>query len=475
MNGRIRTRLISLIEKLDDRRKDCAEFVLGPDARKHSAEELVDECCDVDVLPSLVAIGIQLSGGHPQWKKLQIDLEPRYQSEALLKQRDLVRTHMIQRYSPAVCRVELAGKTLGSGFLVGPNRVITNYHVAKYALTPSAAPIFKKELRFRFDTSHDDIHDDDGVVLSVGVGQKPLAYSKDVDGGLDYVMAELSDASKHPELSKAHIPPVAFSFDGDFTDTRRYAFIIQHPQGQASRIDQGAVTSRFLLNSSHRLLYNIDTDYGSSGSPVILFDGTLLAMHCARGQHYYEQSNVGIFFPRILSDIRATVPNLFASLNILEYPQSSPRSTPCRTQLGDRISEGSFRVGMPSGTGFAASIQSGQDLISHLRGLPKGTLPETWRLFADARGSAIFKVWRSDDAFEIESSPRLVDNDRRNWLHAMDQRFTLRPQETCSWCPKQPTLPPFFQIANVAADNSRCLSISCKAPDSNGELRVSVK
>lgn len=476
MNGRIRSRLITLVEKLDDRRKDCAEFVLGPDARRRTSEALVDECVDVNALPSLVAIGIQLSGGHPAWRKLQIDLEPRYRSEARLKQRDLVRTHMIQRYAPAVCRVELDGEKLGSGFLIGPHQVITNYHVARVALRQSGTgtPVFTKALRFRFDTSRDDIHDDDGTVLSVEPGQSVLAHSIDGGDGLDYVVAELAAGTQHKDLSNASIPPVHFSFDGDFTATKRYAFIIQHPEGQASRIDQGVVTSRFLLNASHRLLYNIDTDYGSSGSPVILLDGTLLALHCARGQHY-EQSNVGIFFPRILTDIQSKNPELLASRIRSAHPsQTLPTGLP-RIQTGVSDDDRSLDTSGDTNREVPFSVQSGQDLITHLRSLPNDRLPMILRDFAQARVSSVFKVWRLGNAFEIECSPRLVDNDRRTWLHEPDQRFTLRPQESCSWCPRQPTLPPFFRIDNSHSDNSQHLVISRKRNDDIETLRVVVE
>ncbi len=188
-----------------------------------------------------------------------------------------------------VCVVEFGGNAAGTGFLVGPDTVLTNWHV--FELVKRAGKL--DELGCRFDFAR----------LPDGKLQAGQLVPVHADGCLDaspYSAAEKTNAPENPaptadELDYAllrlatpvgrqpmagttrgwiSLPAVAMPLPKDAP-----LLIVQHPEGAPMKLamDTQAVIGRNANGT--RLRYNTNTDPGSSGSPCFTMDWDLVALH----------------------------------------------------------------------------------------------------------------------------------------------------------------------------------------------------
>ncbi len=189
------------------------------------------------------------------------------------------------------------GEARGSGFLIGPDVVLTNYHVVDGYLQGTQA----QNLQVRFDAllQEDGVREpEEGVV--VGVDTIPIAqpYTPNDVGNvsqppaaaeLDFAILLLAD-----EAGKAQVGGAASSMQ---TDVKRGwmqmpdpdpvfedgdpLIIYQFPGGRElmMAIDTEAVVGT--VWDGMRLRYRNNTEPGSSGSPVFDFGWNLVALHHA--------------------------------------------------------------------------------------------------------------------------------------------------------------------------------------------------
>ncbi|MEL7334920.1 MAG: trypsin-like peptidase domain-containing protein, partial [Planctomycetota bacterium] len=176
---------------------------------------------------------------------------------------------------PSVCAVMVDGRHAGTGFLVGPRQVMTNWHVF---LSASSMP---GTIRCVFDYSGENKLDacpslpvDMHQLLAVnGNGEKASSRSD----RLDYAVLQLSravDPSRAPFKLSAQHP----------TD-KDMLVILQHPGIQQGdivvpsplQISAGAV--RDVNPHSRRIAYTAKTAQGSSGSPVFNTQFQLIGLH----------------------------------------------------------------------------------------------------------------------------------------------------------------------------------------------------
>ena len=197
-----------------------------------------------------------------------------------------------------VCKVEV-GADSGTGFLVGPATLITNFHVLKGVIECRTKPA---DVAFRFDYKRAE----DGTTVNAGtVFRMPASdwlidsspYS-DVDlmkepeahlpgpDQLDYALVRVEGAPG--DLPVAHlkaeqgapvrgfikVPNSAVTFDDDAP-----IFIVQHPEGDplSLALDTKGVTG---VNANKtRVHYRTNTEGGSSGSPCFDMNWNLVALH----------------------------------------------------------------------------------------------------------------------------------------------------------------------------------------------------
>lgn len=203
----------------------------------------------------------------------------------------------------AVCRVEVPGNIYGTGFLVGPDLIMTNYHVLESVIAKRDLASF---VIFRFDFKRSA----DGITLRPGQ-EYHLATTMDwlLDssprGQLDYVLVRVSGSpGKQAVGGQEHAPergwliPAVHQFE-----VGEPMFIIQHPEAAPLCFTPGAVTS--LAKDKRYVSYSANTLPGSSGSPCFSSDWELVAIHHTGG----ETSNQGSRFSAILDQpvVKATL------------------------------------------------------------------------------------------------------------------------------------------------------------------------
>jgi hypothetical protein len=178
-----------------------------------------------------------------------------------------------------VCRVEIPGQALGTGFLVGPTAVLTNRHVVEEARKVAA----EGQLTCRFDFRRLSTGAvDPGVAIAVlqVVDESPcspaeLTAAPDAPppkpDELDYALLQLAAI---PGPARGSITTAGLPVQVD-----QALIIVQHPKGDPVRfaIDTSAVTS--YAHNGLRLRYRTNTDAGSSGSPCFTMDFDLVALH----------------------------------------------------------------------------------------------------------------------------------------------------------------------------------------------------
>jgi V8-like Glu-specific endopeptidase len=199
-----------------------------------------------------------------------------------------------------IARVEIpAGTEAGTGWLVGPDLLLTAYHVVE-DIVDSVNGQDRHDLSFNFDYRKAD-----GSSRLCGVKENWLldgsSYSEhdlaatgsDPEANkLDYALIQLAESVGEDIINGAkrgwiEIPehPIAMSNED-------YVVIPQHPDGRPLELAFGKV---FKYNkAANRVQYDTNTEHGSSGSPC--FDVSLqpFALHHASGPKDNLNYNQGV-------------------------------------------------------------------------------------------------------------------------------------------------------------------------------------
>jgi V8-like Glu-specific endopeptidase len=228
-----------------------------------------------------------------------------------------------------ICRVEYPNKVArGTGFLIGPNAVLTNYHVVEAIVKGHYKP---GDVRLRLDYKVMD----DGVAVARGlifelandwlydssvynVEDEKLNPADPKPEELDYAILRVKgDPGNQPlggtkgktdsnAIQRGWIEAPASTHD--FV-AQRAIYIVQHSDGGPMQvaIDSNAVTG--LNGNATRVRYTTTTQPGSSGSPCFGPDWSWVAVHHSGDPKYLQgqapQFNQGI----PLTAIRALLQN----------------------------------------------------------------------------------------------------------------------------------------------------------------------
>ena len=207
---------------------------------------------------------------------------------------------------PRICRVEVMHNfktTGGTGFLVGPDLVMTNYHVLKLLILGVIPP---KNVTFRFDFK--------GSMINPGVTVKPVdnnpiyAFSpfSTVDlaaapplltqrwgeAELDFVIVQLKERIGDLPLNflSANNNNTQLIKRGWFSlpnnplpvrlKSREDLYIFQHPNGNPLTIAHGrAIESGPYNRNTTRFRHDGNTISGSSGAPCFNLNWDLIGLH----------------------------------------------------------------------------------------------------------------------------------------------------------------------------------------------------
>ena len=196
-----------------------------------------------------------------------------------------------------VCRIEIGGTAVGTGFLIGPDLVLTNYHVLESVVDdPSRAA----SVAFRFDYKRlADGTTMQGTALTLAANGwlvDSARYSAAEGEGepdrltptqdeLDFVAVRLAESigsapggvrAASGATQRGWIPCP----DSQPPMPKGAPLLIaQHPQGEPIKLalDLDAVLG--VNVNATRVRYATNTEPGSSGSPCFAMDWTLVALH----------------------------------------------------------------------------------------------------------------------------------------------------------------------------------------------------
>jgi V8-like Glu-specific endopeptidase len=201
-----------------------------------------------------------------------------------------------------VCLLEIAGHDkVGTGFLVAPDIVMTNYHVAHNS---RGQPLATARFDYRNDGSGKILPGD----KTHAVNAVPLAESPAED--LDYALLEVPTRPgeevvlDHPGVVRGTLRPAAHAFAMD-----EPLFVIQHPLRDPLKLGVGSVRKLALPKRVH---YTANTQPGSSGSPCFTIQWEPVALH--HQGDLGDGTNNGIPLAAVTADVRLKDPALAARL-----------------------------------------------------------------------------------------------------------------------------------------------------------------
>lgn len=196
-----------------------------------------------------------------------------------------------------VCRVETPGGS-GTGFLVGPAAILTNYHVVEEVVKGTVSPS-SVVLRFDYKRSTDGTTIHPGTEFRLVVNNwladsSPYSKADHVDDPaqipgaeeLDYALLRVEgEPGNHPVSAHnaepgapvrgyIRVPVGAVELRGSDP-----LLIVQHPNGAPLKL---AFDTQSILNvngNRTRVRYTTNTEGGSSGSPAFDASWNLLALH----------------------------------------------------------------------------------------------------------------------------------------------------------------------------------------------------
>ncbi|HUR79467.1 MAG TPA: trypsin-like peptidase domain-containing protein [Thermoanaerobaculia bacterium] len=195
-----------------------------------------------------------------------------------------------------VCRVSFGGGAdpQGSGFLVGPSVVATNFHVMERVINGGVDP---KNVRAQFDYAVlPDGTIDNGTRVELAddwlIDSSPYVQ-KDVDGTGDEPTAEQLDYAlirlRRPigdepigEKPTADAPPrgwMKLDEHGPVPAADTPVYIVQHPDGDPMKLAWETRSVIGLNVAGTRLRHRTNTEHGSSGSPTFDANFALIALH----------------------------------------------------------------------------------------------------------------------------------------------------------------------------------------------------
>ena len=203
---------------------------------------------------------------------------------------------------------------LGTGWMIGPEMLLTNYHViaARYpgeeaASIPDIESQAQKTIAWFGYNNWDSAHIDYICTYIIQINQN-----------LDYALLHLdkSPISGDVDLSEWGVLSTNL-MQAPFEKGKRLN-IIQHPRGEEKKI---AIRSNYFVGSSSvpdepaRIQYLTDTEPGASGSPVCDDDWNVVALHHAairvpESQYkgdVVKYNNEGIEISAILNDLEGSI------------------------------------------------------------------------------------------------------------------------------------------------------------------------
>lgn len=245
---------------------------------------------NLELLDFLKEIGVSVESGHGQQSLEKIVSENSQWTDLVAWRVELHRKEF------QVARIEYSGQARGTGFLVGPDLILTNHHVLAHAIKQGSSAGWGA--RFDYKTAADGVavsagqlvelrandwlidwspfSDLDTKTLAQRSGQEPDA--EHLDFALIRLQREIGRELIHAdsEIKRGWVEwPQAVGA----VELVKGLIILQHPLGQSLKLAQAIPAQLSSNGPGTRWRYLLPTESGSSGSPVFDTEWTLRALH----------------------------------------------------------------------------------------------------------------------------------------------------------------------------------------------------
>lgn len=194
-----------------------------------------------------------------------------------------------------VCLIDDGVDGFGTGFLVGPDLVLTNYHVVEPLFAPAPKVATGWSVRFDHKKSADGKPIAPGRSVAFAADwyidhapYSPFDSKPDPKGGdpsndeLDFALIRLAEPigdqpiSAKSEEQRGWVPLMDRKI---VTAKKQMIAILQHPKGGPMKLAMGMAEALTLNAAGNRVRHGVPTDRGSSGSPLFDQDWNVLALH----------------------------------------------------------------------------------------------------------------------------------------------------------------------------------------------------
>ena len=216
------------------------------------------------------------------------DLQERFES-LYNRRRYLLDVNFLSRGAKAassVCRIDFDKRGEGTGFLVAPDLILTNYHVMLPPGYKGDPNVRARKCEIKF-----------GVIEGISAGTRftldnnkwLIEQSRPED--LDFMLLRLN----RPITINDQVWPL--SLESNSIELDDFVNIIQHPNGGSMEVS--IRFNQVVALEDNRIYYLADTEQGSSGSPVFNDSWELVALHHSGGKldgsgHLTLAANIGI-------------------------------------------------------------------------------------------------------------------------------------------------------------------------------------
>jgi V8-like Glu-specific endopeptidase len=207
----------------------------------------------------------------------------------------------LQQCASAVCKVSFTDRaTTGTGVLIAPDLVLTNYHVLSKQVIPERSQLTEqaKTLLFEFgflSEEHNGSVSSDTFTVEV---KEPIVACSP-PSQLDYVLLRVEPRITGTNLIK----PVPLRSTTRLLSSNNELNVLQHPAGNVMQVSLSASGVVQVDAGRGRAWYVNRTQGGSSGSPCFNSEWEMVALHHASISRGFGSVREGILVSSILPEI----------------------------------------------------------------------------------------------------------------------------------------------------------------------------
>jgi V8-like Glu-specific endopeptidase len=184
---------------------------------------------------------------------------------------------LMTRREQAVCQVLFSGDAIGTGFLVGPDLILSNWHVFEHPYQGGKlGPLDRFTARFDYRAADEANVVSLGTVVPLDAAAGYLDQSPKTE--LDYVIVKLVEKIVEEQPPGGHIRDWLTLGSAKF-QSNEPTLVLQHPKGRTLELAIGPITGWVQDRAGEVYEHLANTEEGSSGSPCFSCGWELLALH----------------------------------------------------------------------------------------------------------------------------------------------------------------------------------------------------